>query len=460
MGGDPKREEAPVKMLPTFTSFLVLAAVAVSASAALSAAPSPETSRVSVSSSGGQGDYSSFATGISASGRYVAFSSDATTLVAGDTNGKRDAFVHDSRTGETTRVSVSSTGEQANCSDPFGCSSPAGISGDGRYVAMVSAAPNLVSGDTNEASDVFVHDRTTGATTRVSISSNGSEGNGPSGLAAISADGRYVAFTSAASNLVPGDTNQTGDVFLRDLRTGRTTRISLDSRGRQTNRGGESWDPSISANGRYVAFTSVASNLVAHDTNHLGDVFVRDLRTGRTTRVSVSSRGRQAGGDRTRTGSNAPSISTNGRYIIFHSAASNLVAHDTNRAFDIFLRDLKKGQTRRVSVSSSGRQANAESFGPASISPDGRYVAFGSLASNLVADDANDTTDVFLYDRRTGRVTVGSLSTGGQQADDGSANAVHAFSADNRYLAFSSWAGNLVAGDTNGGPDAFVRKLR
>ena len=448
-----------MKMLLTLASFIVLSAAAVSTSAALVAAPPSETSRVSVSSSGGQGDYSSFANGISARGRYVAFSSDATTLVAGDTNGKRDAFVHDNQTGETTRVSVSSSGEQVDCSNPFGCSSPAGLSGNGRYVAMVSDAPNLVSGDTNEASDVFVHDRTTGVTTRVSISSDGREGNGGSGLAAISAGGRYVAFTSLASNLVRGDTNQTGDVFVHDRTTGGTTRVSLDSGGRQTKRG-ESWNPAISASGRYVAFASNATNLVAHDTNKLEDVFVRDLRTGRTTRISVSSRGRQGSGDRTRTGSNAPSISANGRYIAFHSAASTLVRGDTNRVFDIFVHDRKTRQTRRVSVSNSGRQANAESFGAESISPDGRYVAFGSLASNLVANDANDTTDVFLYDRRTGRVTVGSLSSTGEQADDGSSNALGAFSADNRYLAFSSWAGNLVDDDTNGGPDAFVRKLR
>jgi Tol biopolymer transport system component len=448
-----------VKMLLTLASFVVLSTLAVSASAA-PASNQGETSRVSLSSSGGQGDYSSFATGISASGRYVAFTSDATTLVEGDTNGKRDAFVRDRLTGETTRVSVSSTGKQSNCSDPFGCSSAVGISANGRSVAMVSAAPDLVAGDTNEASDVFVHDRRTGETTRVSISGTGSEGNGASGFAAISADGRYVAFSSSASNLVPGDTNDTGDVFIHDLRTGRTTRVSLDSHGRQTNRGGDSWDPAISARGRYIAFTSNATNLVAHDTNNLGDVFVRDLRTGRTTRVSVSSRGKQAARDRTRNGSNAPSISANGRYIAFHSAASNLVRGDTNRVFDIFVRDRKTSKTRRVSVSNRGRQANAESFGPESISPDGRYVAFGSLATNLVAGDANDITDVFVYDRRTGRVTIASRNTDGQQGNDGSANAVAAFSADDAYLAFSSWSSNLVDGDTNGGPDAFVRRLR
>ncbi len=452
-----------MKMLLTLTSFVALSVIVGGTSAAQSTAPASnvvETSRVSVSSKGGQGDYSSFAVGMSARGRYVAITSDATNLVAGDTNGKRDAFVHDRWTGETTRVSVSSSGEQANCSDPFGCSSAAGISSDGRYVAIDSDAPNLVPGDTNAASDVFVHDRRTGLTTRISISDGGSQGNGASDSAAISTDGRYVAFSSTASNLVPGDTNGAVDVFVHDLRTGRTTRASLDSHGRQTNRGSGSWDSALSAHGRYVAFTSNASNLVAHDTNNLADVFVRDLRTGRTTRVSVSSRGRQAGGDRTRNGSNAPSISANGRWIAFHSAASNLVRGDTNRVFDIFVRDRKTHQTRRVSVSNRGRQANAESFGPPSISPDGRYVAFGSLASNLVAGDVNDTTDVFVYDRRASRVILASRNTDGQQGDDGSANAVGAFSGNDLYLAFSSWAGNLVDGDTNGGPDAFLRRLR
>jgi Tol biopolymer transport system component len=429
------------------------------ASTAAALGTSPSTSRVSVSSTGEQGDYSSFATGISARGRYVSFSSDATTLVKGDTNGKRDAFVHDRLTGETTRVSVSSTGAESHCSDPFGCSSAAGITADGRYVAIVSDATDLVSDDTNEASDVFVHDRRTGETTRVSISDSGLQGNGASGAAAISSDGRYVALTSGASNLVAGDTNGTADVFIRDLRTGRTTRVDVDSHARQTNRGSDSSDPVLSAHGRFVSFTSSASNLVAHDTNNLADVFVRDLRTGRTTRVSVSSRGKQAAGDRTRNGSNAPSISANGRYVAFHSAASNLVPGDTNRVFDIFVHDRKTHQTQRVSVSNRGGQANAESFGPPSISPDGRYVAFGSLASNLVAGDANDTTDVFVYDRRSGRLTLASRNSVGEQGNDSSANAVGAFSADNAYLAFSSWSSNLVDGDTNSGSDAFVRRL-
>jgi Tol biopolymer transport system component len=171
----------------------------------------------------------------------------------------------------------------------------------------------------------------------------------------------------------------------------------------------------------------------------------------------VDSRGRQGGGDRTNNGSNAPVISANGRYVAFHSADSNLVPGDTNRAFDIFLHDCRSSRTTRVSVSSAGAQANAESLGATSISAGGRYVAFTSLASNLVAGDANDITDVFVRDFSTGRTVLTSLGQSGNQGDDASSTGGIAFSANDRYLAFSSRAANLVSGDTNIVPDAFVR---
>ena len=213
----------------------------------------------------------------------------------------------------------------------------------------------------------------------------------------------------------------------------------------------------LSAHGRYVAFQSSATNLVRGDTNRLGDVFVHDRRTGKTERLSVSSAGGQGANDRTGNGSNAPMISADGRYVAFHSADSNLVRGDTNRTFDIFLHDRKTGRTTRVSVSSGGRQANGENLGAASISADGRYVAFTSLASNLVAHDANDITDVFVRDLRTGRTILASLGESGGQGDDASAVSGVAFTADDSSLAFSSWAANLVSGDTNIVPDAFVR---
>ena len=429
----------------------------------VAAASRPTTERVSVSSAGVQGDWNTFAGGISANGRYVVLNSQARNLVPRDTNDRWDVFVRDRTTGQTTRVSVTSNGAQAQAGpDPFGGSTQGAISANGRYVVFVSDAPNLVAGDTNRTRDIFLHDRSTGATTRVSVSSSGRQANGYSEFPAISADGRFVAFQSLSTNLVAHDTNRLSDVFVRDLRTGRTTRVSLNSRGRQARCNldyCESTQPALSAHGRFVAFQSSATNLVPHDTNRLGDVFVHDRRTGRTTRVSVDSRGRQGGGDRTNNGSNAPAISANGRYVAFHSADSNLVRGDTNRTFDIFVRDRRTRTTTRVSVGDHEQQANGENLGPASISSDGRYVAFASLASNLVAGDANDITDVFVRDLVRGRTILASLGDHGQQGDDGSAPATVGFSANDRYLAFSSWAANLVPGDTNGWADAFVRDL-
>jgi len=419
----------------------------------------PKTVRVSVSSKGAQGNLPSWVEGISANARYVVFSSASAGLVPRDTNKRQDAFLRDRKTGRTTRVSVSSSGRQAKAArDPFGGSAAEAISAGGRYVLFRSDAPNLVAGDTNGAQDIFIRDRKTHRTTRVSIASGGRQANGSSDFAVLSSNGRYVAFSSNASNLVPGDTNHAPDVFVRDRAKGTTQRISVSSRARQGNR--ESEQSAISADGRYVAFESGSSNLVPGDTNATTDVFVRDRKSGRTTRVSVNSRGRQGTGDRTHNGSNGPSISADGRYVAFHSGASNLVPSDTNRTMDTFVHDRVTANTQRVSVSSSGGQANGENIGAPRISADGRYVAFASLASNLVPGDDNDITDAFLRDLRTDRTMLVSLSSRGTQGHDASVpNGVPAFSAGNRYLLFSSWA-RLVPGDTNGTADAYVRDLR
>jgi Tol biopolymer transport system component len=457
--------EALVKKLFVLASLVGLGCVLFSAASAPAAPPSgptgaAATERVSVSSKGAEGNLPSYPEGISADGRYVVFTSGSADLVPGDTNRRQDAFVHDRKTGTTVRVSLSSSGRQGKAArDPFGGSAAEGMSADGRDILFRSDAANLVARDTNNAEDLFVRDRKTGRTSRVSISSRGRQGNGGSLSASISANGRYVAFTSDASNLVPGDRNRATDIFVHDRKTGRTGRISVSSRGRE----GNSWSdaPTLSADGRYVAFTSAASNLVAGDTNRLPDVFVRDRARGKTRRASLSSRGRQGTGKPGSNGSNAPTISADGRYVAFHSDMPNLVPGDTNRTFDIFVNDRVTRKTERVSVNSRGRQANAENLGAPSISAHGRYVAFASLATNLVPGDKNDITDAFVRDRKTGRTLLVSLSGSGAQGTDASwPNGTPAFSAGNRYLVFASWAGNLVPGDNNGTADAFVRDLR
>jgi archaellum component FlaF (FlaF/FlaG flagellin family) len=253
-----------VLLLVVVFPILCLSASSVLADADLAAT----TERVSVSSAEAEGNYRSNWSSVSADGRYVAFSSLADNLVAGDTNGVVDVFVRDRVTGITDRVSVSGAGEQGN-----DWSNWPSISADGRYVAFMSTANNLVAGDTNGSWDVFVRDRVSGETERVNVSSAGAEANGPSGYSVISADGRYVAFMSDATNLVPGDTNGRADVFVRDRMAGETQRVSVSSAGVEAD--GRSDENSISADGRYVAFGSRASNLVPGDTNGTRDIFVR-----------------------------------------------------------------------------------------------------------------------------------------------------------------------------------------
>jgi Tol biopolymer transport system component len=424
----------------------VVAFVLASASAS-TATPAGITVRVGVTGSGQLGNGDASAAGISADGRYVAFTSSSSNLVSGDTNGKPDAFVRDLQSNVTERVSVSGSGAQGNFE-----SAASAISAGGRYVVFDSNAFNLVRGDFNDQRDVFVRDGRNGRTTLVSVSSKGRQGNGDSSSGVISADGRYVAFLSYASNLVPRDSNHTPDVFVHDLRTGRTIRADVSSRAKQANRGADS--VSLSANGRYVAFASDASNLVPRDTNRLPDVFVRDLRTARTARVSVSNRGKQAT-DRLGNGSTEPSISADGRYVAFASSSANLVAHDTNRRPDIFVRDRKLGKTIRVSVGANGAQADAESREPA-ISPDGQDVAFTSF-SNLTAVDSGGRAELYVRRIGAGKTVLASIATDGGYGNDYSGPSA-GFGANGRFLAFTSYARNLVPGDAEDAPrDAFVR---
>ncbi len=403
------------------------------------------TSRVSVDSGGAQGDLDSHYPSTSADGRYVAFHSAATSLVGGDTNNGWDVFVHDRQSGTTERVSVDSGGAQGNYSS-LGPS----ISADGRYVAFTSYAENLVAGDTNGTGDVFVHDRQSGFTERVSVSSAGGQANSGNGASSISNDGRYVAFASYATNLVVGDTNGFEDVFVHDCQSGKTERVNVATGGAQGS-GGYSTGPSISSDGRYVAFYSWASNLVGGDTNGWPDVFVHDRQIGTTERVSVNSGGVQGNWE-----SYDPSLSADGRYVAFESFAWNLVGGDTNSVSDVFVHDRQSSNTMRVSVATGGAQGNDFSLNP-SISDDGRYVAFSSQASNLDGGDTTDDWDVFLRDRQSGTTERVSVDSGGTQGIGDSGYEGLSISGSGRYIAFESNATNLVAGDTNGVDDIFVR---
>ncbi|MCC6569928.1 MAG: PD40 domain-containing protein, partial [Anaerolineales bacterium] len=234
-----------------------------------------------------------------------------------------------------------------------------------------------------------------GDTTRVSVDLVGTQANNASKKPSISGDGRFIAFESDASNLIPNDTNASTDIFVKDRQTGEVTRVSVDSSGAQANEG--SGGAAISNDGRYVAFVSDASNLVANDTNATTDVFLRDRQLGTTIRISVSSSGEQANDL-----SDFPlAVSSDGRFVAFNSDATNLVANDTNSATDVFVHDNQTGATERVSIASDGTQANSSSYYP-SISANGQFVTFTSNANNLISGDTNNKADVFARDRATG----------------------------------------------------------
>ena len=402
------------------------------------------TERVSVASDGTEADGPSAWPLVSADGRYVVFMSAAANLVPGDTNGIDDVFVHDRQTGATERADVASDGSEANGA-PDGFPQ---ISGDGRYVVFMSAADNLVAGDTNGEPDVFARDRQAGTTERVSVADDGSQALGFSGYPATSGDGRYMSFMSAADNLVAGDTNGAPDVFVRDRQAGTTERVSVTGGGGEAD--GPSWYQSVSDDGD-VAFVSGAGNLVAGDANGADDVFVRDRQAGTTERVSVATDGTESDG---LSAVYPPRISADGDAVAFDSVASNLVAGDTNAVADVFVRDRQAGTTERASVAGDGSEADGASWNP-SITGDGEVAGFWSGASNLVAGDTNGADDVFVRDRQAGTTERVSVVSGPVESDGASSE--HAVNADGRYVAFMSTADNLVAGDTNGAPDVFVR---
>jgi len=397
---------------------------------------------ISVNGEGENGNSHSQAPTLSADGRYIAFHSDANNLVPNDNNGFTDIFVYDRRLKQMNRISVSSEGSESDFVSYF----PA-LSANGRYVAFQSDASNFMPEDDNQTTDIFVHDRETNATQIVSISSKGKQGNSTSSEPVTSADGRYIAFHSYATNLVSKDTNKRVDVFLHDLETGETTRVSVKNKNIQAK--GASFGAAISTDGSYIAFTSDATNLVTGDKNKKTDIFVRDLEKSKTVRVSINNNGEEGDGD-----SFDASISADGRYIAFGSRATNLVTDDTNGVEDIFVHDRQTGETNRVSINSQGQQAEGVSFG-ATLSADGRYVVFNSDAGNLVDDDDNETTDVFIHDRQTGQIRRLSLASQ-FYANSSAASYSPAISEDGRWVVFESRAWNLASNDFNEATDIFL----
>jgi len=399
---------------------------------------------ISTDALGGQGNRESLIPAFSPDGTKVAFRSSASNLVAGDTNATSDIFLKDLTTGAITLLSADSLGIQGS-----GTTSDISFSPDGTKILLRSAASNLTPGDTNGTWDIFLKDLTTGAVSLVSSNSSGIQANHAVDDARFSPDGTKVLFSSFASNLVEGDINGTWDVFLKDLTTGSVARISTGNGGLEGNN--TSGDPVFSPDGTKIAFTSDASNLVTGDTNGARDIFLKDLTTGAITLISTDSSGAQANGN-----SDAVVFSPDGTKILFSSTASNLVNDDTNGTSDIFIKDLTTGAVTRVSTDSAGVEGNGHSDN-AHFSPDGTKVVFRSLASNLVTGDTNAVRDSFVKDLVTGEITRISTDLLGNQANAESLRPV--FSPDGTKIVFDSFASNLVTGDTNGHQDVFVVTL-
>lgn len=384
---------------------------------------------------------------ISADGRFIAFTSFASDLTPADTNQIQDVFVRNLQSGSTALVSINREGTaSANSLSEFPV-----ISSDGRFVAFVSYASDLATTDTNYVEDVYVRDLLNGITTLVSINKDGTNsGNNTSSLPKISADGRFVVFASGADDLVETDNNDTGDVFVRDLKSGTTSLVSLNANGTAAGNG-FSYEPMISADGRFVAFSSYADDLVTADTNGNSDVFVRDLQNGATTLVSVDRDGTDSGNNQ----SYKPAISPDGRFVAFISDSNNLVALDTYGLNNYFVRDLQSQTTTLVSVNKNG--TGSQNFYPSEpvISSDGRFVAFSSNADDLVATDTNNLPDVFLRDLQSGTTTLLSVNKDGTDSGN-DISITPVISADGRFVAFPSYASDLVGTDTNGNTDVFV----
>ncbi|MEU2515047.1 TolB family protein [Streptomyces syringium] len=412
----------------------------------------PGLERVSLTAAGEQADGESNRPVISGDGRSVAFESSAANLTPGG-KAEPQVYVRNRSTGKLQQVSVATDGTPADA----GSLAPS-ISATGRYIAFESFAKNLASGSNPDGSDVYVRDLWTGRT-ELLINDKPST-RGSSGAPAMSADGRYVAFASTRSDLVPGDTNLRTDIFVRDRWKGTTERVSVRVDGTQVGR--PSVRPVISADGSKVGFRgwdltdvpeppseSAGTGLRPPTSNQF---YVHDLRTGRLELAAHDRDGRPApvGG--------GYSLSPDGRYALFTSRSATVVEGDTNNRADAFAKDLRTGVTRRVSLAHDGTQADGHIYDPV-MSADGRRVFFVSGATDLVPGDTNGgAADVFVRDLRTGAVERLNVAADGSQ-DNGVAGGV-AVDLLGRTAVFESSGDNLVPGDTNKATDIFLRRVR
>jgi Tol biopolymer transport system component len=376
--------------------------------------------------------------------RAIGISADGRAIVGNGTNpaGNPEAWV--AYLESTHRATVSQAEVPANADSGGGS-----IATGGQLVAFSSDATNLVPGDTNAKTDIFVRNRAAGWTSRVSVGPSEAQANGSSSAARITPDGRFVVFASLASNLVPGDSNNAKDVFVRDRVAGTTSRVSLTVNGAQAD--GASDQPQITPDGRFIVFQSAATNLVAGDTNGKIDIFFRDRQAGHTARMSVSTAGQQGNGDST-----GPSISNSGLAVVFTSAANNLTPGDTNSRRDVFLHSRYTGMTGVLTNAYTGYPGNGDSFG-ARIAGGGRYVALTSDAHNLIPDQTEDT-NVYVWDRQTLTMALATRPVP-LLHETGGPSTLSAISSDGRYVLFSSLSARFDWADTNSATDAFVRDM-
>ncbi|PTQ87907.1 beta strand repeat-containing protein, partial [Agitococcus lubricus] len=399
--------------------------------------------RLSLSSTQAQANGASQNATFSVDGTKVVFTSTANNLVAGDTNNVADIFIKDLVTGVVSCVSRDASGNQAN-----GASQNATFSADGTKIIFTSTANNLVAGDTNNVADIFIKDLVTGVVSCVSRDASGNQANGASQNATFSVDGTKVIFTSTANNLVSGDTNSASDIFVKDLQTGIVTRLTTNSQGIQAD--GDTYEYNLSADGKKITFSSYASNLINGDTNFSFDIFVKDLQTGLVSRVSTSTNGTQANYESYR-----PIFAPDGQKVLFQSAASNLIVGDNNNALDYFVKDLNTGELICVTRNVTGQIANGESQ-YAIFSKDGKKIIFDSYASNLVSGDTNSTSDIFVKNLENGDVIRINLANNVQLNNQ---SIMPVLSNDGGKLLFTSSATNLVAGDSNNASDIFIIDL-